>query len=616
MVLNGIAWLVGSKVALKLSNKALILVSVPVLFEIVLVSTLIYLNHEVEQERRGEAHARVIASSINSIISLHLKHGLLRAMGHDIPDMLEKASTAQQDMRAEVKHLEKIVEKYDDERESLMKITQLTERMAVVFEKAQEYSDKGDKAKVAKYWAEYLQGADTIFDLTDKLVRRNLVLVREHKERVEFLESLLQMVQWGFILGGIGLAFGLTIFFNQTTTNRLHKLMDTARRLGAGQPPAARLDGEDELAELDVVFHQLSHSLEALRRRERAILENAAEVIGSIDKDLRFVELNQATDRLWGYKAEELIGTRVMELIDESSQKQVFEKLEGAQAKLLPSEMTFESAIKKRDGTIAECAWSVNWSDEDQEFYCVIHDISERKKLDAMKREFVAMVSHDLRTPLSTVQLVHELIEDEAKEKLSDQANKELATVRDNISRLIALINNLLDLEKLESGSMDVDLRQQELAPVVTESISAVRSLGRSRKIELVSEISNDTMAYFDSERIIQVLVNLLSNALKYSPKSSQIKIISERTGDLIRVSVVDQGPGISEEGVARIFERFKQVSRDDERIHKGSGLGLAICKQIIECHYGTIGVESKVGEGSTFWFTLPASEAAVASKN
>lgn len=598
--------------ALKLSTKAFILVLVPVLFEVILVSSFFYLNHELEQQRRGEAHARAIATSINQIISLHLKHGLMRAMGHGMPEMLERASEAQSEMRSEVKHLERIVENNKEESRALMKITQLTDRLSVVFEKAQEYSGKGDKEKTNKYWAEYFQGCDAIFVLNDKLVKRNLALVREHKEKVEFLENLHQLLLWTLIFGGVGLAFGLMAFFNYTTTNRLRRLMDTAGRLGAGQPPAARMEGEDELAELDEVFHQLFDSLEALRRRERAILENATEIICSIDKDLRFAEVNQATERLWGYHPDALIGTRVMEILDDESKEEIYDKLEGAQSKLLPTEATFESTIKNLDGSKSECAWSINWSEEDQEFYCVIHDITERKKLDAMKREFVAMVSHDLRTPLATVQLVHELVEDEAKEKLSEQANKELATVRTSISRLIALINNLLDLDKLESGNMDVDLREQELAPVVTESISALRSLAKSRKLELISHIPEDTMAYFDSERVIQVLVNLLSNALKYSPKQSEIRITSERTGDHIRINVIDNGPGISEENVARIFERFKQVSRDDERIHKGSGLGLAICKRIVECHFGAIGVESKVGEGSTFWFTLPASEESV----
>jgi signal transduction histidine kinase len=116
-------------------------------------------------------------------------------------------------------------------------------------------------------------------------------------------------------------------------------------------------------------------------------------------------------------------------------------------------------------------------------------------------------------------------------------------------------------------------------------------------------------MALFDHERIVQVLVNLLSNALKYSPSSSQVQVAAVVEGEFVRVTVADKGPGIPDAAKQTIFDRFKQVSRDDERIHKGSGLGLAICRSIIECHFGRIGVESTVGNGSTFWFTLPASE-------
>lgn len=594
---------------MKLSHKAFILVSVPLIFELVLVSMLVYFNEQVQLERAREAHARDIAASINIIIKYNLEFSIFMAMSHSMPEMEARSFDARTRMWSEVKTLNQLVQDRAEEKTSFDRILKLIEEMNRSYRRIQSYQASKNKIAEAATWFKYLGAADEVFKTADLLQGKNTKEILERKERIDRFEHLLHVSALVLIVGNVAIAFGLAASFNATTSRRLLLLMDTANRLAAGQAPKYNLGGHDELTQLDDVFHQLHGALSLLRRRERAILENAVEVICSLDKDLKFAELNQAVNRLWGYLPDDLIGARVAEVLAAEARQLVAEKLETAKASNANSEITFEAPITKHGGGRAESAWSVNWSQEDQAFYCVIHDVTERKKLDALKREFVAIVSHDLRTPLTNVQLIHELVDDEAREKLSHDSYAELSSVRDNVSRLIALINNLLDLEKLESGNMDVEPVQRELAPVVTESISALKSIGKGKKIQLVNTVDEQLEAYFDRERILQVLVNFLSNALKYSPPSSTIEITAETQGDFIRVSVNDQGPGIPEAVIATIFERFKQASRDDERIHKGSGLGLAICKQIVESHCGSIGVDSKPGEGSKFWFTLPASE-------
>ncbi len=240
--------------------------------------------------------------------------------------------------------------------------------------------------------------------------------------------------------------------------------------------------------------------------------------------------------------------------------------------------------------------------------YAVIQDITQRKQLERIKRDFLAMVSHDIRAPLGNIQLVLSFIERDDELTLSDSNKRSLSIAKDNTQRLLALVNNLLDVEKIESGMLAVMQENCSLKTTARQAIDAVSELSRERKISIVEDINPDVKAFFDEERVVQVLINLLSNALKFSPADTEIKIAQEAEENFVRVKVIDQGRGIPEEKLKTVFERFRQVEKGDSKEKKGAGLGLTICKAIVENHGGIIGVESVVNEGTTFWFTLPRS--------
>jgi signal transduction histidine kinase len=176
----------------------------------------------------------------------------------------------------------------------------------------------------------------------------------------------------------------------------------------------------------------------------------------------------------------------------------------------------------------------------------------------------------------------------------------------------MALINNLLDLDKLESGQMDHLPEQQLLLPVVQSAVDAVSAIAQKNKLTVGIYVDPKLEGYFDQEKLIQVIVNLLSNAYKFSPQSTQVRVVAVPTEGLekgfVRLAIIDQGRGVPLEMQAKIFERFRQTESADGRNQKGSGLGLSICKAIIEQHGGQIGVKSQDGNGSTFWFTVPSS--------
>jgi signal transduction histidine kinase len=223
------------------------------------------------------------------------------------------------------------------------------------------------------------------------------------------------------------------------------------------------------------------------------------------------------------------------------------------------------------------------------------------------------MVSHDLRTPLNSVQGFLELLGAEAYGNLSEDGYDSLEITEASVKRLIALINDLLDLEKMESGMLELRIARTDLKTILSSSIGSVISFAKQADVEV--KIAGDAHLILDADndRLVQVVVNLLSNAIKFSPKGSQVTIDVAKSPDSVRVNIRDRGRGVPEKMRESIFERFKQVELNDERKKGGSGLGLAICKAIIERHGGKIGVEpGSDNVGSVFWFTLPLTATAI----
>jgi signal transduction histidine kinase/CheY-like chemotaxis protein len=236
------------------------------------------------------------------------------------------------------------------------------------------------------------------------------------------------------------------------------------------------------------------------------------------------------------------------------------------------------------------------------------------KSLDRLKSEFVAVVSHEIRTPLTSVKGAVELLADEHYFKNTEQQIKLLTIAHANTERLLVLINDILDFSRLESSSLPMTLELQRLEPIVAQIIQNLRTQLEERQIQLETVLSPELPdVLIDGVRIAQVLTNLLSNAIKFSPAGGRIAVTAEVWSGLVRVGVRDEGEGIAATDLPKLFHKFSQVDSSATRKAGGTGLGLVICKGIIEQHGGHMAVESTPGEGSTFYFTLPAADAAKA---
>ena len=237
----------------------------------------------------------------------------------------------------------------------------------------------------------------------------------------------------------------------------------------------------------------------------------------------------------------------------------------------------------------------------------IVHDVTDRIMLDKSKDEFISTVSHELRTPLTSIKGALALVTGGAVGELPEKIKEMVLIAHNNADQLINLVSDILDLEKLQSERMEFEYEDINVGALLTDGVNA--NLGYASKFRIEFNIQPQNLelgVYCDKNRILQVLANLLSNAAKFSPKHSAISVCASQVGDMVKISVADQGPGISQEFRTRIFERFTQEDSTDQRTQGGTGLGLSICKNIVEKHGGEISFDTAIGKGSTFHFTLP----------
>ena len=242
------------------------------------------------------------------------------------------------------------------------------------------------------------------------------------------------------------------------------------------------------------------------------------------------------------------------------------------------------------------------------EWHGFMSDISERKRVEHLKAEFVSTVSHELRTPLTAIAGALGLVVNGALGEVPEPMREMLRIADQNSQRLTLLINDLLDMEKLSAGKLVFELRRQPLLPLLEEALDSNRAYAERFAVKL--QLTGDCIAQVrvDRLRLQQVLANLLSNAAKFTAPGSTVMVEVAQSAGQVRVSVIDRGPGIAAEFQDRVFQKFAQADASDSRRTPGTGLGLAISKELIERMDGSIGFTSS-SQGSTFWFSLPLAE-------
>ncbi len=343
--------------------------------------------------------------------------------------------------------------------------------------------------------------------------------------------------------------------------------------------------------------------LQQTESRVKMLIESMPVTLLIVSQDREIELTNIKAEKMFGYKNHELAGKNLSMLFVSTDSRA---KVDG-KSELNLAEGTVSLDALKKDGSRLPVDLTISGLDLEgaSKFLIVVLDVTERREVERLKKEFVQMVSHDLRSPLTAIMGTLHLLKEGSYGKINKKGDEILSRTEDEFKRLIELIDGLLDLEKMQAGKMQIDKQVIDISSVVSRAVNSVSYLASKNSIKL--ESSGDFLeALADGSKLVQVIVNLLSNAIKFSPPNSTIRIEYEELDDCILIKIKDQGRGIAEADLGRVFERFKQIERGDELELHGKGLGLAIAKEIVEAHGGEIGVESKLGVGSTFWFKIP----------
>lgn len=374
----------------------------------------------------------------------------------------------------------------------------------------------------------------------------------------------------------------------------------------------------ERTAELTFVNQELSAEIAERKRMEaslreseeryRQLVEFSPDAI-MLHRDGRHLFVNGAAMRLFGARTcEELLNIPMMDLIAPEFRESVRARVRQV-AEDNQSTPPMEQRLIRLDGTLVDVeAQGTPFIYQGRPaVQVVIRDISKRKEIERMKDEFVSTVSHELRTPLTSIQGSLGLIAHGVMGPMPAGAKPLVDIAYKNCSRLVLLINDILDSEKIAAGKMVFAFKEQEIMPLLEHAVESNRAYAAQYSVRLeVAGTVAGAKVDIDHDRLIQVLTNLLSNAAKFSPKGEVVTVSASRVGPRIRISVVDRGPGIPPEFRDRIFQKFSQADSSDRRAKGGTGLGLSISKAIVERHGGTLSFESETGRGSTFSVEIP----------
>lgn len=571
-----------------------------------------------------------------------------------------------------------------------------------------------------------LMGAFSLF-LVQQLNNKVYEYSSEHGSQGKRFQDALgrlssPIVLMGFVLigGGTALAVLGSKLNDGDKRSKLKEVDDLLALIDGSRSGSAEPESGDSMKRLCESINRLNLEVLEARKRERAVIERAVDVICITDIESKFVSVSKACVHAWGYTPQELEKRPLMDILVSENASSILNSILGSAKSI--DKIVFECKLRKKNGDLMDVVWTGHWSASDGGLFCIVHDITERKRaeeliktseaklrttleglpagvvisgssgrvefanseaarllalnmkeiaskrvdslildkrslegddreskqrkvasaqradgsqfpvdlsesqieigseqkdivvfldrtkeeeLEQLKREFIAMVTHDIRTPLASVHGILALLEEGVLGQLTEQGRDTTRRVKSTCQRLLRLINDLLDLEKINAGKFTLELAEFSMKHAVDQAVENLLPLADERRIKFDLDLP-DANCFADEDRLVQVLVNLLSNAIKYSPDDSTIYVRAEELKDELKLTVKDQGRGIPADKISKVFSQFEQVEIADAKQRGGTGLGLAICQAIISEHKGKIGVESQLGEGSTFWFTIP----------
>lgn len=453
-----------------------------------------------------------------------------------------------------------------------------------------------------------------------RLLNQETMEAASEEARIISEQAILSMEIAGITAAGVGLAFSLLL--TRRIVKPLAEMTRATSKIAYGEYNVAlKVKSQDELGILAREINVMSQKLKAFhelnvgkvideKQRSEAIVQSIADGIIVVDSELKIIAINPIAADIANVKSLLATGNHFLDVFGDRT---LYEHLKTAAQTGKSPEIEGNGdilTIERGEHTFYyRFAITPVISEAEHVIGAILllQNVTKLKELDNLKSEFVATASHELRTPLTGMSMSLNLLSETTADKLSESEAELLATAVEDVERLRALVNDLLDLSKIESGKIELEYTPVAVNLLLDKAIGALKIQAEQKDIELDKQaLSEDIKVKADANKIIWVLTNLIANALRYSESGGKITIGATARSSWIEIFVADEGAGIPLEYQSRIFDKFVQV--ETEKDVGGSGLGLAICKEIVRAHGGRIWVDSTVGKGSTFTFTVPIS--------
>ena len=483
---------------------------------------------------------------------------------------------------------------------------------------------QSDTKKAAKFYHE------TVLP-SFKSVRSQCIELREINQETMFGASstaneVADRAFWSvFTIGSISVVTGLgfSLLLAGLIVKPVHQIINATQKISEGDyDVAVKAISHDELGVMANDFNLMVKKLKAYRdlnvrqilsekHKSEAIIRSIDDGLIVLNSELKVEEINPTAAGIFDKTPDEIKGNHLLEInkdeklynyIKQALETGSIEKDEDPNANIL----TIDKGQRQQHYLFSVTPVVAGKNKEAVvSMVLLLRDVTRLKELDRLKSEFVMAASHELRTPLTSMGMSISLLKEKAIDKLDSKESELLLAADEEVQRLKALVNDLLDISKIEAGKMDIEFDSVPVELIFEKAVGVLKNQAEEKAIELTYEpVSDLPNIEADVNKITWVLTNLISNSLRYTEANGFIKLSAEQAGSQIHISVADNGAGIPYEYQSRIFDKFVQVKT--EKALGGTGLGLAICKEVVRAHGGTIWVDSQTDQGSTFTFTIP----------
>lgn len=581
--------------------KLWLLACLPLCFQLIFVTVCWQKLARAEAESNTIEHAHIVDNLINSIVRDVCAVKILTT---------GKPTTAVQEMGDVLKQLARDVERANhylggdqSYQAALQAASQgVAEADSLLAEYKQEYlASAGQLSKSSKREMEAKEKKAT--DKMVKFISLNATQ-RPPMPEIQDQESLEREWQRQMLLSvffSIGISLVASLLVTRHLNGRLVSVAENATRVSAQLPLNPCLNGDDEIAQLDKILHRMADSVSQARRAERAVIADAGDVICSLNKDGCFIAANPAALKLLGYQPADLIGLHFLDIVTTADADKLASTFALATDGTTVAPQTVQA--RKKDGQVVDVLWTVQWSREDEAVFCILYDLSAKIALQRAKEQIVAMVTHDLRSPLTTVQHVIELLESSSLANLGDRGKQLCEEARISTENMMSLINNLLDLEKIRADMLELQIGHNNLAEIFVDAMVEVASHAAKKEITLQLQPTEIVLSC-DRERTTQIIVNLLITMIAKSDPPCEITLSASVAESEVHVRIV--GVGDQMRGWKNFADAILTHPNVDNEILSTRDFGITVSRCLIQLHRGSLSLWHQEHAGNTITITFP----------